>query len=304
MRWFITIIAFNIIVASCVTNSEFKEVSVPELLRLTETSGQPLSVLVGDYKAIKRCREDRYFRDNISHLTDSLFCMDISLRENRSLVYIFQLESSPAILYFGSSGQVDSIVYLLKPDVDRRIVFSDEVKKYKKDLLYLSLGKKGEVKNSYQEDFLYNYYMALSYEGNEDSSKVYSNKAFRTFYGDEFLSPLYADLIRRFLPEGEMSTRDEIIVLPTMGYNESVEVAFEIMNMGDVPLVFHTVDVSCSCVSVAYPQYILGHSSDSIMVKYHSGNVPGPVEQSITLVLNTKKPIHRIKVKGLIKEKK
>lgn len=271
-----------------------------DIASLSQQTQKPTAVLLGDYRAIKKWCNSRQFLDKYAPYSDTLFYIDLSLKNNRIFSYVFQFESLPALLFIDSSGSFNRLTYLSEEFPPKDVTFSEEESRYLMTLALISSGRNKEIKYSYRDDFLYNYLMAVSFDEKNDSALFYANKAFETYNEDEYYSALYDDLTLRFLPNGEMVSQGDIITLPNLKVNDSTQVSFKLTNISNTPLVIYSVAVSCSCVSVDYPKRIRGHASESIVVKYVAGDRPGPISQSITLRLNTEQKIHRFKINGFV----
>lgn len=292
----VLLIAFH----SCSRPIAAIEGQILEIISYSEQREKPVTVLMGDYRSINKWCNSRQFLNKYYPNSDSLFYIDLSLKENRNLAYVFQFESLPALLLVDSLGSFNRVIYLSEESSPHDITFSEEEKRYLMDMTLISSGHKEKIQSSYPDDFLYNYLMAVSFTEKDDRALFYAKKAFEVNREGDIYSALYDDLTLRFQPYAVLASQGDIIRLPDLKINETAQVSFNLSNIGDVPLIISSVAVSCSCVSVEYPQRIPGHTNAPLIVRYVAGDIPGPVDQNITVKLNTEQKIHRFRIKGLV----
>lgn len=299
----ITISLLCTILVACFRVPSLPETTMPEALSFALSNECPLAVLLGDYHSINKYSRNPEFKRIIKDLSiQTVFCLDLSLQENRYLSFALQLEGLPALLLISKEGHPLGIHYCTTIDGSQEVLFTEADADYYESIICLSEQNNGFVVErtirEYPDDFYYNYVKAMSLKEKKDSAFVYYSKAFSLFDNQSIYRPLYFELIETFSPSADVAFEAEIIDLGDVQLNEKKEIEYMVYNVSDVPLVFKSISVSCSCVSVKSPDYIDGHKKQLLQVSYQAEDRVGPIEQSITLRLNTTQKIHRIKVTG------
>lgn len=284
---------------ACSPHNPLQEGKVEEVLAESKDKKEPAILLLGDYRQIKEYRNSQEVTEAI-RLGYNPYSIDISLKENRFLQYVFQFESLPTLLFIDSQGEMERLFYFT---LEKSRVFSEQENRYLKTIISLATKPKQaiskDVSVEYSDDFLFNYLRAISFEDQDrDSTSFYCTRALSLFNEEKLFYPLYNDLIIRFSPPAIVQMNNDRIILPDLKRNEEIEVNYPIYNVGAVPLVFKSVSVSCSCLSVKHPMMISGYSEDMIAIKYKAGDVPGPINQNITLVTNAQANVCRIIISG------
>ena len=296
---------------SCSNEVEIQEISINEFQQFLQNDLAPSALVVGDYHQIKGIQKSKEFRTVKRQMREyHFYYTDISLQENRGLYYAFQFSSLPAILFFDKEGDVDCI-YSFRENVSEGTYLFDDYS-FQKELLDCSILLNRHEYKSIQEhlsnqnntlfSFYGNYLLTLSFENRPDSCDYYLARALESYQKEpsQDLFPLYFDLVNRFQPKATLSFDSEYVDLGEMNTNDTKEAVITVFNHGDTPLLFQSIAVSCSCLSIKAPSVIKPHDNKPIHLFYTSGDTPGEIKQTVTIITNTAHPVYTISIKGRI----